>query len=133
VLTVGHKNQELLGVLHKKFEEAEELRKQLALLQEERETLNQNRKQLPAEKQQQLMKLQLQERLLSKEPDYLNSDADRYDDLNFNVANEIVKFVVFFVTTCRLTPCWLNKRNLKLKWPVMRAFPRRRLKRSERG
>ena len=97
-MSVGHKNQELLGVLHKKFKEAEDLEKQLTILEEEQETLNQNRKQLSNEKQMQLMNLKLQKRILEHEPDYINSDADHYDDLNYNVANEIVSQIeeVFF-------------------------------------
>ncbi len=91
VLQIGEKCQQVLDKLEKDLDARRIPLKQLTKLREEKEQLEQNRKHLPPQQQEQLRALELDQRLLFLMPSYISVDASAYDELEYNVASELVR------------------------------------------
>eukprot|EP01114_Cavostelium_apophysatum_P005388 TRINITY_DN1631_c0_g1_i3.p1 TRINITY_DN1631_c0_g1~~TRINITY_DN1631_c0_g1_i3.p1 ORF type:complete len:2306 (+),score=986.21 TRINITY_DN1631_c0_g1_i3:123-7040(+) len=94
VVAFGRKALALVQHLEVARKAREGPKKELVKLREEKEILEQNRKQLSPQQQNQLRDLELEQRLLYLRPSYVCSDEGTYDDLSAEVANAMINALI---------------------------------------
>lgn len=90
-MELGKTCQAVVMKLEKERRDRELPQRKLQELREEKDQLEQSRKQLDENKQEQLRQLELEQRLHLLQPSYMQADEATLDNLNYEIATELVE------------------------------------------